>query len=1075
MAWTTTSTVTEEVKDTNPNTYIKRAEMQLENCNYTQAIREMDEAIDLTKVNEKDGVKDQKLKIIDQFFKMAVNSINYSRVTEAIEQTRFCIQSKQYISDMHGYKMGIESILTAFFNNKQLPKNTKFNLVLETIESCIKISGNTGKYTTKFNEYKSLTIINDIERLKNIFDINNISVFNIQLKQMVERIDEYNAHNVVKEYINDLLDKIVQPKNYVFNSRFKIKASLYATNILIPLSSNQYKYKTSLSSNINSFLKDILANLNKEEEVLQYIDLVKNNCDYVKLKEAELLPDIYIKFSNYDKLLRYLDSNFDSLLLSNDGKLQINRYRDIIYSKESNVIDMSNKFFKRKAIPNNLIKMNFVSEFNLNYVKDKFYDTIDLGDWNYASELYSCVKRYFSYINLDESYLNKYWVHNEIYGDGKDYYNYYINKSSKNYLVIRRMIEFMIKFNEGHEAIKFVELLLDKLYCSKDLDYILKLFTIYEDVYNEVKPNSTFNISKSYIKFGDFIINNVYPKYKISIAMNENKFVEIVTNTMRSSRYSDIKDGILALKHYYKDTKVKSIIDEFRCKVERDIEQLSYSKINEGIEVICSSLNIKEDSETKEYLITYLENNIRNLDINDISQLITILKSKFTMEEMNYVTFANKVYLSGQSQKAIEVLKEANITGDKATTMAGEKIKLKAYKDLNSVEEALKIYEELFIRYLNSYDDEELLKEFYKYIVKNRKAKEGKIILNKYLNKYYGLPNHKKKLINNYLAKLDLKTLSLGKYVVHKYNSSFLKDIECFIRDKIKIIVSGIIIISLLAGLVVYLYRSSLQNSVKSEEAKSSSTINPKLDSAKNNENKTVNKNVGKSNTEKSNTEKSNSNKAIKDKYLVNNENPNAKFDVGNLKNTDFIFPNSDVTSLTYDQLMGKTLDELFVARNEMFARYGYEFSTINTLNDYFNRKRWYFIRKDYNGDLNTEVEKANANLIKQTEFDRIAYYNYGNKEITGQVISNSNKKSIRQDDINKLSDWELIIARNEIYARHGYEFSLVMLKDHFLKQNWYIKNSNFKHSDLSDTERQNVEVLMQEEEKRTFNALKRY
>lgn len=280
-------------------------------------------------------------------------------------------------------------------------------------------------------------------------------------------------------------------------------------------------------------------------------------------------------------------------------------------------------------------------------------------------------------------------------------------------------------------------------------------------------------------------------------------------------------------------------------------------------------------------------------------------------------------------------------------------------------------------------------------------------------------------------------------------------------------IIVGILIavVIILAGLVVYLYRSSLQKAAKSEKVKSSSTINPKLDSKKDNENKTATKDV----------EKGNSNKDIKDKYLVNNEDPSAKFNIGNVKNTDFIFPSSDVIRLTYDEVMGKTIDELFIARNEMFARYGYEFSTIRVLNDYFKSKSWYFSRKDYNGDLNTEIEKANANIIKQVEFDRIAYYNYGNKEVDGQVISNSNTEKINKDEITNFSDWELVIAKNEIYARHGYEFGLVMLKDHFSKENWYVKSGGFKYSDLSDIEKENIDILGKEEEKRIFNALQRY
>jgi Tfp pilus assembly protein PilF len=83
--------------------------------------------------------------------------------------------------------------------------------------------------------------------------------------------------------------------------------------------------------------------------------------------------------------------------------------------------------------------------------------------------------------------------------------------------------------------------------------------------------------------------------------------------------------------------------------------------------------------------------------------------------------------------------------------------------------------------------------------------------------------------------------------------------------------------------------------------------------------------------------------------------------------NTDFIIPYSSARKLTVEDLDGLTKEQLDLARNEIFARYGYEFNA-DKYKSYFESKPWYFSNPSYSEDMLSEVEKYNAEFIKNYE-----------------------------------------------------------------------------------------------------------
>lgn len=91
--------------------------------------------------------------------------------------------------------------------------------------------------------------------------------------------------------------------------------------------------------------------------------------------------------------------------------------------------------------------------------------------------------------------------------------------------------------------------------------------------------------------------------------------------------------------------------------------------------------------------------------------------------------------------------------------------------------------------------------------------------------------------------------------------------------------------------------------------------------------------------------------------------------DLSELKNTDYLFPQSSSEYLTDDDVKNLSANELAIARNEIFARYGYIFS-MQEFADYFNSKSWYSPNPDYDGNIErlNKYEKANVELIKEYE-----------------------------------------------------------------------------------------------------------
>ena len=92
--------------------------------------------------------------------------------------------------------------------------------------------------------------------------------------------------------------------------------------------------------------------------------------------------------------------------------------------------------------------------------------------------------------------------------------------------------------------------------------------------------------------------------------------------------------------------------------------------------------------------------------------------------------------------------------------------------------------------------------------------------------------------------------------------------------------------------------------------------------------------------------------------------------------------------------------------------------------------------------------------------------------------MDQSDKREYSKDEIVNLglSDWELYVARNEIYARHGRGFRNKELQDYFDSCSWYKKTTEpdkFDQSVLSEVEIKNANLITEIEQERQSPYLK--
>jgi hypothetical protein len=82
-------------------------------------------------------------------------------------------------------------------------------------------------------------------------------------------------------------------------------------------------------------------------------------------------------------------------------------------------------------------------------------------------------------------------------------------------------------------------------------------------------------------------------------------------------------------------------------------------------------------------------------------------------------------------------------------------------------------------------------------------------------------------------------------------------------------------------------------------------------------------------------------------------------------------------------------------------------------------------------------------------------------------ILPHSSTEYLNESDVKGFTYDELQLARNEIFARHGYVFKMQVFDEYFSQKSWYEKRENFSSDDLNKFESYNVTFLKEEEGRR--------
>lgn len=116
---------------------------------------------------------------------------------------------------------------------------------------------------------------------------------------------------------------------------------------------------------------------------------------------------------------------------------------------------------------------------------------------------------------------------------------------------------------------------------------------------------------------------------------------------------------------------------------------------------------------------------------------------------------------------------------------------------------------------------------------------------------------------------------------------------------------------------------------------------------------------------------------------------------------------------------------------------------------------------KDVNINVNSNTKPDSVVVVRETIPYSVYYSN-------SYIFPQSSNSYLSEAQVQCLSNYELGIARNEIFARHGYIFKVEQFRKYFESQSWYIpRYSNQSSISLNSIEEYNVKLIKNEEDRR--------
>jgi hypothetical protein len=205
--------------------------------------------------------------------------------------------------------------------------------------------------------------------------------------------------------------------------------------------------------------------------------------------------------------------------------------------------------------------------------------------------------------------------------------------------------------------------------------------------------------------------------------------------------------------------------------------------------------------------------------------------------------------------------------------------------------------------------------------------------------------------------------------------------------------------------------------------------------------------------------------------------------------------------ALTPADLEGRTLRDLSLMRNTIFARVGNPFAK-PWLNDYFRAQPWYAPKDKVDISRLSAADKANVALLATAENTasrdtlvarrdairaratlspedavELSLIGAAIGEYSGAADVPVAQRNPLEDptvldsqlvvaQLDVLSRRDLRLLRNTIYARHGRPFKSYVLTNHFVNQAWYTPDSSYTDARLTDIDKRNIQLVQSMEDR---------
>ena len=159
--------------------------------------------------------------------------------------------------------------------------------------------------------------------------------------------------------------------------------------------------------------------------------------------------------------------------------------------------------------------------------------------------------------------------------------------------------------------------------------------------------------------------------------------------------------------------------------------------------------------------------------------------------------------------------------------------------------------------------------------------------------------------------------------------------------------------------------------------------------------------------------------------------------------------------AISEQMLLGLSLHELRLLRNEIYARHGRMFRA-EWLQQYFFFQPWYNPDENFKDESLSGTDKLNVETI-------VKFENRIHQELSSKLITAALLQGLFIEDASQM--------RQEIYARHGKVFKEPWLQKYFSSFDWYKPDPNFTEATLTEVEKKNIATIAAYE-KRAVTAM---